>query len=213
MYKYLTILALALFAFTACQTNTSTTDQPDNDPSEVPQPAANLGTEDDGVIRGENYEVTVIDGTIKSPRKELTGTVGDVPVSINYGSPSVNKRTIYGDLVPYEKVWRTGANEATRITFKEPVMVGTEGKKLDAGTYALFTKPMDRNNWTIIFNKNADQWGAYDYDEKDDVAMIKGTAMDMDATAEHMDFAVEEDKVMLKWADLAVAFPVKKAAK
>ena len=166
-----------------------------------------------GTMQGENYTVTTIDTTIKSPRKELKGTVDGVGVTINYGSPSVNQRTIYGDLVPYGKVWRTGANEATRITFAQPVKVGTEGTELAAGTYSLFTMPSSRNEWTVIFNKKAEQWGAYDYADADDVARVNGTATEISTPAEKMDFALEGNDITLMWADLKVSFPVEAAAK
>lgn len=162
---------------------------------------------------GENYTVTTLDTTIKSPRKELKGTVDGVGVTINYGSPSVNERTIYGDLVPYGKVWRTGANEATRITFDQAVTVGSEGTQLEAGTYSLFTMPADRDNWTVIFNKTPEQWGAYDYDESDDAARITGTAKALGSPAEQMDFALQGNEVVLMWSDLQLGFPVAAAAK
>ena len=160
-----------------------------------------------------NYTLTTLDTTIKSPRKELKGTVDGVDLTVNYGSPSVNNRTIYGDLVPYGKVWRTGANEATRITFGQDVKVGTEGTMLPAGTYSLFTLPADRDNWTVIFNKTADQWGAYDYADADDAARVTGTASSLDTPAEKMDFALEGNTVSLMWADMKVGFTVAAAAR
>lgn len=215
MFKLTSFLIFCLLTFAACQDTNNTTDTSsmDSETDEMVQNVAETGDETMGGMIGENFEVKTIDGEIKSPRKELTGTVSDVPVVINYGSPAVNDRTIYGDLVPYNKVWRTGANEATRITFEKPVLVGTEGKKLEAGTYALFTMPASKTEWTIIFNKKADQWGAYDYDEKDDVVKIKGKAMESSAMAERMDFAVNGQDVQLMWADLVVSFPIKGQAK
>ncbi|THH40101.1 DUF2911 domain-containing protein [Neolewinella litorea] len=159
------------------------------------------------------YNIAVLDTTVKSPRKELTGTVNGVDVTINYGSPAVNERTIYGDLVPYGKVWRTGANEATRITFKQDVKVGAEGATLPAGTYSLFTLPEDKNNWTIIFNKTADQWGAYDYSEADDALRVKGMAEEVSTPAERMDFALDDNNVEMMWSDLVISFPVAPAAR
>ncbi|PHL00537.1 hypothetical protein CGL56_03665 [Neolewinella marina] len=159
------------------------------------------------------YTITVLDTTVKSPRKELTGKVNGVEVTINYGSPAVNERNIYGDLVPYGKVWRTGANEATRITFKQDVKVGAEGAALPAGTYSLFTLPQDKSNWTIIFNKTADQWGAYDYSADDDALRIKGSAEELSTPAERMDFALDGNNVEMMWSDLAISFPVAPAAR
>ncbi len=77
---------------------------------------------------------------------------------------------IWGGLVPYDQVWRTGANEATTITFTDDVTVA--GNKLAAGTYGLFTIP-GKDEWTVIFNKGAKQWGAYEYKEADDALRIK----------------------------------------
>ncbi|OAV45308.1 DUF2911 domain-containing protein [Lewinella sp. 4G2] len=211
MFRLTTILALCLFAFTACQDTASTSTDEETTVDTTPNPVAPVAS--DTEVTGENFVIKTIDGEIKSPRKELEGQIANVPVTINYGSPAVNDRTIYGDLVPYEKVWRTGANEATRITFKEPVLVGKEGKKLAAGTYALFTRPNSKTDWTVMFNKKADQWGAYDYDEKDDVVVIKGMSQELGSSAERMDFALDGDNIKLMWADLAVMFPVQKAAK
>ena len=194
---------------------TAATGSTEETPTPTTTPAPMVGDDNMGgtTTSGENYTVTVLDTTIKSPRKELKGTVDGVEVTINYGSPSVNERTIYGDLVPYGKVWRTGANEATRITFAQPVKVGTEGTELAAGTYSLFTMPNGKDDWTIIFNKTADQWGAYDYKDTDDVARIKGTATDLGSPAEKMDFALEGNDVTMMWSDLKVSFPVSAAAK
>src|SRR5687768_6036427 len=96
-----------------------------------------------------------------SPTASLTQTVGLTDVTIKYSRPGVRGRTIWGDLVPHDKVWRTGANEATTITFSEDVTVG--GQKLAKGTYSLHTTP-GREAWTIHFNSVPDQWGSYSYD-------------------------------------------------
>ncbi|PPK85771.1 Protein of unknown function (DUF2911) [Neolewinella xylanilytica] len=159
------------------------------------------------------YTTTTIDTTIKSPRKELTGTIDGVQVTINYGSPSVNERTIFGDLVPYGQVWRTGANEATRITFSEDVLFGEEQSPVPAGTYSLFTLPNSKEDWTIILNKTADQWGAYDYSEGDDLVRVKGMSEPAATPAERMDFALDGGEIELMWSDLVVSFPVNPAAR
>ncbi len=203
-------IALLGFALFACNPNTSgtATSEPTDSTTTTPQPAVPAPAADVEVTKGENYEIRVIDGTIKSPRKELAGKLGDTEVIVNYGSPAMNERTIYGDLVPYGKVWRTGANEATRITFNSPVMVGAEKKELAAGTYALFTIPNAKEEWMVIFNKVGDQWGAYDYDEAQDAARITGNAKVLGTPAERMDFMLDQNDVVLKWADVAVSFPV-----
>jgi hypothetical protein len=216
MYRISLLLLLTggLFLVSSCNTpNGGTSESTEEQVEAGGQNTTATTGEMDPAMGGEAYTVTTIDTTIKSPRKELTGTVGGVPVKINYGSPAVNERTIYGDLVPYGKVWRTGANEATRITFQQDVKVGASGEMLPAGTYSLFTLPADKDDWTIIFNRTADQWGAYDYDEAEDVARIDGNARNLNSPAERMDFAVEGNEIVLMWADRAVSFPVSAAAR
>ncbi len=97
-------------------------------------------------------------------------TVGFTDVRIVYSRPGVKGRTIWGKLVPYDAVWRAGANEATKITFSTDVTI--EGKKLKKGSYSFFAIP-GKNGWTIIFNKVADQWGAFEYNESEDALRIK----------------------------------------
>lgn len=87
-------------------------------------------------------------------------------ISLNYSRPNTKGRKIFGAMEPYGTVWRTGANSATIITFTEDVKI--EGKDLPAGEYGLFTIP-GKSEWTVILNKGAKQWGAYEYKESDDV--------------------------------------------
>lgn len=105
-----------------------------------------------------------------SPKAEVMQTVGFTDVHIVYNRPGVKKREIWGKLVPYDAVWRAGANEATKITFSTDVTI--EGKKLKKGSYSFFAIP-GKNDWTIIFNKVADQWGAFEYNESEDALRVK----------------------------------------
>lgn len=105
-----------------------------------------------------------------SPKAEVMQQVGLTDIKISYGRPGVKGRTIWGKLVPYDAVWRAGANEATKITFSSDVVI--EGKKLKKGSYSFFTIP-GKKEWTIIFNKVADQWGAFEYNESQDALRIK----------------------------------------
>lgn len=105
-----------------------------------------------------------------SPNATVSQTIGVTNVEITYGRPSVRGRNIFGGLVPFDEVWRTGANEATTISFSTPVRV--EGKSLDAGTYGFFTIP-GPDQWTLIFNAEAEQWGAYNYDSGEDVLRVR----------------------------------------
>lgn len=105
-----------------------------------------------------------------SPKAEVMQQVGLTDIQILYGRPGVKGRTIWGKLVPFDAVWRAGANEATKITFSTDVII--EGKKLKKGSYSFFTIP-GKKEWTIIFNRVADQWGAFEYNETQDALRIK----------------------------------------
>ncbi|MDH3269590.1 MAG: DUF2911 domain-containing protein [Ignavibacteria bacterium] len=107
-----------------------------------------------------------------SPKAEAKQTVGFTEVTIDYSRPGVKGRTIWGGLVPYNAVWRAGANEATKITFSTDVKIN--GKKLKAGSYGFFTIPT-KDKWTIIFNKVADQWGAFEYNDVEDALRVEVT--------------------------------------
>ncbi|MFD0749688.1 DUF2911 domain-containing protein [Mucilaginibacter calamicampi] len=91
-----------------------------------------------------------------SPRDSVSAKIGGANIKINYGSPAVDNRTVWGGLVPYDKMWRAGANQATTFTTDKEVTI--EGKKLPAGKYTLFATPT-ANEWKITFNSEVGQWG------------------------------------------------------
>jgi Protein of unknown function (DUF2911) len=132
---------------------------------------------------------------------------GGAVVSIDYSQPSIKGRTIGKDLEPMNgKVWRTGANEAT--VFETSKALKVEGKELAAGKYGLFTIAGD-NEWTIIFNKTWNQWGAFTYKEADDVLRVKVKPGKSAAFTEKMTFSISKaGKVSLVWGDLQVDFKV-----
>lgn len=115
-----------------------------------------------------------------SPACTLKQRVGLTDITIVYSRPGVKGRVIFGGIVPYGHVWRTGANMATRISFSAPVEL--EGHKIPAGTYALFTIP-GANTWTIILNKDAKQWGAFRYNQKDDLVRFDVTPITLKNTS------------------------------
>jgi hypothetical protein len=144
-----------------------------------------------------------------SPNASLTQSVGLTDITIKYSRPGVKGRTIWGGLVPYDQVWRTGANEATTITFSDDVTV--DGQKLAKGTYAFFTIP-GKDQWTLVFNKQGEQWGAFSYDKTQDAArlMVKPQTADY---REWMGFEIPEmttdtAKIVLRWENVAVPFTV-----
>ncbi len=133
-----------------------------------------------------------------SPPKVAEGMIGSANVKVDYSSPSVKDRTVWGELVKYNKVWRTGANESTWIETDKDLMV--EGKKLPAGKYGLFTIPGEKE-WVVIFNNVWDKWGAYSYKESEDVlriTVIPGTTKH----TEMMTFEVVPDGIILSWEKL-----------
>lgn len=141
-----------------------------------------------------------------SPPASASETVGSATVTINYSQPSVKDREIWGSLVPYDKVWRTGANEATIFEISTDVKV--EGKSLKAGKYGLFTVP-GKNEWVIIFNSVSEQWGAFNYDESKDVLRVSVKPEKVSDSTEKMTFAISDEGVVsLIWEKLAVKFKV-----
>ena len=141
-----------------------------------------------------------------SPPANVSEKVGNATITIDYSQPSVKGREIWGGLVPYGKVWRTGANEAT--TFETSADVKIEGESLKAGKYGLFTIP-EEDEWTIIFNSVPDQWGAFNYDASKDVLRVKVKPQSVGQNMEKMTFKITSDgMVSLLWEKLKVSFSV-----
>ncbi|MBW3563498.1 MAG: DUF2911 domain-containing protein [Acidobacteria bacterium] len=141
-----------------------------------------------------------------SPRASISQTVGLTDVEVDYSRPGVKGRVIWGELVPYETLWRTGANAATTIEFSRDVVF--EGKAVKAGRYALFTIPRE-GAWTVILNGNPDQPGTSQYDESLDVARVEIVPTRTPAPVERMTFVfptVGDDEAVLRleWERLAL---------
>lgn len=146
-----------------------------------------------------------------SQKASVSQTFGVTEVSIDYHRPAVNERTVWGQLVPYGQVWRTGANENTVISFSTDVSV--EGQALAAGTYGLHTIPGE-SEWTIIFSKKSEAWGSYTYDEAHDALRVT-VKPEAAPHGERMAFTFDDVSnegvtVALHWAELRV--PVKVTA-
>lgn len=141
-----------------------------------------------------------------SPKETVKGKISGVDTEIVYCRPSARGRKMIGEKEPFGKVWRTGANAATTIEFAEAVKI--EGKSLPAGKYALFTIP-NENEWTIIINKDFNQQGAYNYDEKKDVLRVNVKPTKTPQYVETFTITPEKDQVSLKWENTEVAFKVK----
>lgn len=131
---------------------------------------------------------------------------------IVYSRPKKKDRVIFGKLVPYNKIWRTGANEATEITFYESV--NFNGTEVDPGTYSLYTIP-EKEKWTIIINKKINVWGAYSYDKSLDILRTSVPAKSTAATVEDFSITFKPTKdgsdLLMGWDDTFVEIPIQKA--
>lgn len=147
---------------------------------------------------------------VKSPSASVKQAFALTEVSVEYARPSKRDRVVFGDVVPFGEVWRTGANASTKVTVKDEVMVN--GQALKAGTYSLFTIP-EQNQWTIIFNTNTELWGSNGYKPEQDALriVVKPTALAetvetltiqfsaIDLTEMSMDILWDKTKVSLKF--------------
>ncbi len=141
-----------------------------------------------------------------SPAATAKGTIGGSDITLSYHQPAVKGRKIWGDLVPFDKVWRTGANNATTIEISKAVKI--QGQTLAAGKYSVFSIPTASGEMTFIFNKQAEQWGAYKYDAKDDVLRVKTTTKKVEKLTESMTFAVKEKAIVFNWEYLEASLSV-----
>jgi hypothetical protein len=141
-----------------------------------------------------------------SPPETATGTVAGATITINYSSPSVKGRKIWGGLVPYDKVWRAGANEAT--IFETSKAIKVEGKELPAGKYSLFATPGEKE-WTIILNSETGQWGIKrsgeaNRDPAKDVVTVMVKPKKSAAMQEHLTYKVTSPGFVLSWENIEV---------
>jgi hypothetical protein len=146
-----------------------------------------------------------------SPPATATGKVGDANISIKYSSPAVKGRKIWGELVPYGKAWRAGANEAT--IFETDKEVKVEGKTLPAGKYSLFAIPGE-NEWNIIFNSQTGQWGVKqggvaNLDRNKDVLAVSVKPKKSSSMNERLVYDINNKGFSLKWENLEVPVTIK----
>ncbi|NNF03282.1 MAG: DUF2911 domain-containing protein [Rhodothermales bacterium] len=152
-----------------------------------------------------------------SPMRLATTTIGDTYIKVVYGSPRMRDRVIFGGLVPLDRVWRTGANEATEILFTDDVIVG--GERVEAGIYSMFTIPSE-DSWTIILNSVLGQWGAFTHDPDSDVYRIDVPSGESDMVYEAFTMSFDEVEdgesatqttLHLNWESTHVAIPIEQA--
>jgi hypothetical protein len=162
-------------------------------------------------IGGLSQAQAQLDIPVPSPKASVSQMFGLTDIRLEYASPAVKGRIIFGELVPYGQVWRTGANSATEIHFSTDVELG--GKEIKAGKYALFTIPNEKE-WTIILNTNEGQWGSTNYKQELDVHRFTVAPKTLGDSYERLVFLVQaiDDNsahVLLRWANTEIAIPVK----
>jgi DUF2911 family protein len=143
----------------------------------------------------------------KSPRMQADGEIYETKIMIDYGAPSVRERIIWGDLVPYDKLWRAGANENTTISFDKDVTIG--GEHLAAGKYGFFIIPSKEGDWVVIFNKRNADWGANKYDEKEDALRLNITPDWRKKDQEQLTYYLSENLIVFAWANVKLEIPLK----
>ena len=146
-----------------------------------------------------------------SPAATATGKIGAANVTIAYSSPAVDGRKIWGELVPYDKAWRAGANTATSVETDKDLVIG--GKTLPAGKYSLFAIP-GQEKWTIILNSQTGQWGIKgggiaNFDPEKNVLTVEATPRKSATMNEHLTYLVNNNSIVLQWENLEVPIPVK----
>jgi len=144
-----------------------------------------------------------------SPRAQVSQKVGLTEMEVTYNRPAVKGRKVWGGLVPYDKVWRAGANENTVISFSTPVRVG--GTTLPAGRYGLHMLPT-ATTWTVMFSSQSRGWGSYSYDPKEDLAKVQVTPVPTEQT-ERLAYTFDDPSekgvtLSLRWEQLRVPIPI-----
>ena len=146
---------------------------------------------------------------ILSPRDSTTQTIGSAHVTVDYGRPSMRRRAIFGSLVPYGAVWRTGANEATHLRTDRDIKIGTV--RVPRGTYTLWTIP-ERDGWTLIINRQTGQWGT-DYDKSRDLGRTPMKVETLSSSVEQFTIGLEPGRngagvLTMSWDTTRASVPI-----
>ena len=142
-----------------------------------------------------------------SPPDSVTAVVKGATITIHYSSPSVKGRVIWGKLVPYDSVWRAGANEAT--TFETDKAIKVEGMSLPAGKYGFFLLPRPDGKWTAIFNTVPNQWGAFKYDPAKDQLRVDVKTHALSSPVEALNYQITPKGFSLNWENISVPVSIK----
>ena len=156
---------------------------------------------------------TAIPETKKKPLSPHTSTmamIGDAHIHIDYSSPGVRGRMIFGGLLAYDQVWQAGAHKATWIESNQDLIIA--GQELKAGKYGFFLIP-NQKEWTVIFNTNWDQHGKDDYEQKDDAIRFKVIPQILEESTEHLEYSVKKldensGTINMRWENVLISFPI-----
>jgi DUF2911 family protein len=195
LYTFLISIGLIFTSCSGSSTNEENSEATDQEMAEHPTEEAPASTEKKKPA---------------SPKAQAMAMVGKNHIHIEYSSPSVRGRVIWGGLVPYSKVWSTGAHKATSINFPEAVTIN--GNELAAGKYGFFTIPGEET-WTVILNKNWDMHLADDYQEAEDALRFEVTPEKLAETQEALKYTVESTGdntgiISVAWENLKISFAV-----
>ena len=168
--------------------------------------------EDKEVVVEEKASETSAQPDKKKPLSPHTSTmamIGDAHIHIDYSSPGVRNRIIFGGLLAYDQVWQAGAHMATWLETNKDLEI--DGKELKAGKYGFFVIP-NQEEWTVIFNRNWNQHGKDDYTEKDDVLRFKVTPKISEEIKEHLEYKVDKTTetsgtISMSWEKVTIEFP------
>jgi len=159
-------------------------------------------------LENTNEKVEPAKKKVLSPHTEAMAMIGDAHIHIDYSSPGVRDRIIFGGLLAYDMVWQSGAHNATWFETNKDLII--DGKTLPAGKYGFFTIP-SKGEWTVIFNSNWEQHGKDEYNEKDDVIRFKVQPILLDEITEHLEYKVSkvskvEGSISLAWEKISISF-------
>lgn len=170
-----------------------------------------ISCKNDKKINHQNHEIEQNEQKKKkvlSPHTSTMETIGDTHIHIDYSSPGVRNRIIFGGLLAYDQVWQAGAHNATWFEINKEIEI--KGMKLPAGKYGFFIIP-SKDEWTVIFNSNWDQHGKDEYDQKNDVIRFKVKPITSEELVEHLKYEIHKiDKnsgeIKLSWEKMSIQF-------
>lgn len=206
--KYLWTIAILALLVVACKNKN---EQTKNDHIETHELHGNDKNHDIDGLNDSSDDKNQSNKKVLSPHTSAMAMIGDAHVHIDYSSPGVRNRMIFGGLLAYNEVWQAGAHMATWIETDKDLLI--DGKELKAGKYGFFTIP-SKEEWTLIFNKNWDQHGKDEYEEEEDVLRLFVEPKISEEITEHLIYKVEETgsnegTISLAWEKVTVSFSFK----